>query len=67
MPAFRVPSDDLREEYTTQRAFEGAGNAESILLLCGSMHARELAKRFADAGNNVGVDFLHNYGWYSPL
>ncbi len=63
----RVPSDDIREDYMTQRALEGAGNAESVLLLCGSMHVGELRKRFVGAGHNVAVDFLHNYGWYSPV
>jgi hypothetical protein len=61
----RVPSDAVREEYMYERAIEGAGNANSILVICGHMHAPELEKRFKNAGHTVTIDMLHNYGWYS--
>jgi hypothetical protein len=61
----RVPSDAVREDYMVERAIEGAGNANSILVVCGHMHAPALAHRFTQAGHTATVDMLHNYGWYS--
>jgi hypothetical protein len=63
----RVPSDAVREQYMFERALEGAGNANSILVLCGHLHAPEVAKRFTQAGHAVTLDMLHNYDWYSPI
>jgi hypothetical protein len=63
----RVPSDAIREEYMVERAIAEAGDANSILVLCGHLHAPEVANRFAQAGHTVSLEMLHNYPWYSPI
>lgn len=42
----RLPSDTIREEYMFDRVLEEAGNAQSIIVICGILHSEELAKRF---------------------
>lgn len=60
----RVSSDPIREEYMVRTALEKAGNARSVLILCGRIHADALAERFREAGHDVDTDDLLNYGWY---
>src|SRR5258708_13498857 len=44
----RLKSDEVREEYMLQRTMDEAGDAESILVICGIVHSAELADRFPD-------------------
>jgi hypothetical protein len=64
--AARVPSDAVREDYMVKRAIEYAGEARSIMVLCGNFHVEELAKRFNARGNEVETDAVCNYDWYDP-
>lgn len=61
----RVPSDGIREEYMVWRTLRKAEEAQSILVLCGFLHADELCQRFEKQGCQVIVDSLCNYPWYS--
>lgn len=66
VPAYkerRLPSDAIREEYMVWRATAGARkvDAENILILCGSLHAEEMAKRFRRDGHQVETDYLCQY------
>jgi hypothetical protein len=60
----RVLSDHIREEYMVWRTLTTAETAESILVLCGFMHAAELGKLFERERCDVTVDTLCNYQWY---
>jgi hypothetical protein len=42
----RIPSDAIREDYMVRYAMTKAGEAKSILILCGFNHGRELRDRF---------------------
>jgi hypothetical protein len=59
----RLPSDAIREEYMVWRATTEAKkvNAANILILCGSIHAEEMAKRFLRDGHQVETDYLCQY------
>jgi hypothetical protein len=58
-----LPSDAIREEYMVWRATTEARevNAANILILCGSIHAEEMAKRFLRDGHQVETDYLCQY------
>ena len=58
-----LPSDAIREEYMVWRATTEARkvNAANILILCGSVHAEEMAKRFRRDGHQVETDYLCQY------
>src|SRR5260370_684114 len=58
----RAPSDAVREDYMFARALEAAGEATSILVLCGGLHIRALAERFRAHHDNVTTDAVYNYG-----
>jgi hypothetical protein len=62
----RIPSDAVRESYMSDRALEGAGDASSIMILCGNFHVQGLAEIFGIHGDNVTVDAVYNYAWYDP-
>jgi hypothetical protein len=62
----RVASDAVREAYMVERAVEYAGEAKSIMVLCGNFHVEELAKRFSARGNVVQKDAVYKYDWYDP-
>jgi hypothetical protein len=62
----RVASDAVRENYMFARALEGAGEASSIMILCGNFHVEELASRFRARQDNVTTDAVFNHGWYDP-
>jgi hypothetical protein len=59
-----LPSDAIREEYMVWRTTTEARkvNAANILILCGSIHAEEMAKRFLRDGHQVETDYLCQYG-----
>jgi len=52
----RIPEDDIREEFMVSRAIEYAGNAESVLILCGDMHTGALKKKFEHREHLVEAD-----------
>jgi hypothetical protein len=62
----RVPSDAVREAYMFNRALEGKGEANSIMVLCGNLHAEEVARRFRENQDHVTTDAVYNYDWYDP-
>jgi hypothetical protein len=61
----RVLSDYIREEYMLWRTLTNAGDAKSILVLCGFMHSESLGKLFEREGHQVTVDSLCKRAWYS--
>jgi len=66
VPAYkerRLPSDAVREEYMVWRATTEARkvDAENILILCGNLHAEEMAKRLRRDGHQVETDYLCQY------
>ena len=63
--ANRVLSDGIREEYMLWRTLTKAGNVESVLVLCGFSHAKELSHRFERHDCRVTLDSLCNRDWYS--
>jgi hypothetical protein len=62
----RVASDAVREDYMVERAVEYAGEARSLMVLCGNFHVEELARRFRAHCDNVTTDALYKYDWYDP-
>lgn len=60
----RVPSDAVRENYMCQRVIEGAGDANSVLVLCGNFHIQGLAARLGQLGNTVQTNAVYKYDWY---
>lgn len=64
----RVPSDSVKEDYFFQQAIRGAGDAQSVLLVCGNLHFEEMAKRFRAAKHTVTTDalFKPEHDWYLP-
>jgi hypothetical protein len=53
----RLPSDAVREDYMFERTTQESGGKDSIILICGVNHCRELAKRFRSKyGGHVEVE-----------
>jgi hypothetical protein len=48
----RLPSDAIREEYMFERVLNEAGDAQSVVVICGILHSHELAKRFRSSESN---------------
>ncbi len=46
------------------RVICGAGNAESVLVLCGYNHLIQLKEKFLEAGYDVDCDALYKYEWF---
>jgi hypothetical protein len=54
----RLPSDEIREQYMFDRVMQEVGDAESVLVVCGIAHSRQLAERFRhEAGNVVEIEY----------
>lgn len=53
-----------REDHMFERAFAEAGEAESVLILCGREHTEPLAERFRQAGHSVEQYDVNREGWY---
>jgi hypothetical protein len=49
----RVPSDEIREQYMFDKVMQEADGAESVLVICGISHSRQLAERFRQNASNV--------------
>jgi hypothetical protein len=52
----RIQEDDIREEFFVAKSLEGAGKSESIMILCGDMHARALKNKLAMLHHSVDID-----------
>lgn len=53
-----------REEYMFQKSIAEAGNAQSILVICGRNHTPVLARRFHEAGHQVDAADIQSESWY---
>lgn len=53
-----------REEYMLERILGKVGDAESILIICGSKHTGSLAERFRELGHSVETTDLQDENWY---
>jgi hypothetical protein len=52
----RIPEDDIREDFFAAASLRGAGQSESILILCGDMHVQALKKKLELLGHRVEKD-----------
>jgi hypothetical protein len=52
----RIPEDDTRENFFVAESLRGAGQSESILILCGDMHVRALKNKLELQGHRVDKD-----------
>jgi hypothetical protein len=66
VPARRVPSDSIREEYMVWRAVKKAeeASAENLLILCGFQHAERLQVIFQRGNHRVTMGSLCDHPWY---
>ncbi|MGD0569946.1 MAG: hypothetical protein ABSA78_16215 [Candidatus Sulfotelmatobacter sp.] len=54
----RLPSDEVREQYMFDRVMQEVGDADSVLVVCGISHSRQLAEKFRhEAGNVVEIEY----------
>lgn len=53
-----------REEYMSNETIRGAGRAESILVICGRLHAESIAGHLRKLGHAVEITDLLDQGWY---
>lgn len=52
----RVPEDDIREDFFIEQTLQGAGDAQSILMLLGDMHVDAVAEKLAKMGHRVSTN-----------
>jgi hypothetical protein len=52
----RIPEDDIREDFFVTETLQAAGNAESIIILCGDMHVHAVKKKLERYGHRVEKD-----------
>ncbi len=52
---YRIPEDDVREEFFKNEILKAAkeAGAKSVLVLCGDMHTEALKVKLEDAGHDV--------------
>lgn len=53
-----------REEYMGEKTIAEAGEAESVMLVCGWGHMQAFADRFENVGHTVEMTDLRNQPWY---
>ena len=53
-----------REEYMFERILAEAGDAESLLIICGRVHTAPLADRLREPGHSVDTTDLQEENWY---
>ncbi len=53
---YRIPQDDIREEFFVKKTLQGAGHCRSILFLCGDMHSQAIKRKFERCGHLVEID-----------
>jgi hypothetical protein len=54
----------IRESHMFDKTIKQAGSAESVLILCGRIHADALAQLFKEAGHTVETYDVNKEGWY---
>ena len=52
----RIPEDDIREDFFVAETLQGAGESESILILCGDMHVQALKEKLETYEHVVDTD-----------
>lgn len=57
----RLPSDVAREQSMFDKVQEHAGDADSILVICGIIHCEKLAERFRGIGAQVEVEIWPSF------
>lgn len=60
----RDPTDADRDAYMFERTLQQAGDAKSILVICGFNHLDQLAQKFKDHQDRVEKDALFHYPWF---
>ena len=63
-PEQKLEFHQQREEYMFQKTIEKAGEAKSLIVVCGRYHTPQLAKKFRDAGHTVEEGDILNEPWY---
>jgi hypothetical protein len=56
--------NELRENHMFREAMTKAGNADSIIIICGRNHSPTLADKFRAVNCNVEVSDIQNESWY---
>lgn len=51
----RIPEDEVRERFFVEKISREAGNAETILVVCGCGHAQPLKEKFQKLAEQVEV------------
>jgi hypothetical protein len=62
----RDDCDRIREDYMCTRILATRGSSDSILVICGYMHALELQEKFQKDQHSVGWDALYKHDWFGP-
>jgi hypothetical protein len=62
----RHPGDTTRDEFMFDRVMDVAGDAKSVMLLCGYNHVLQLERKLRQAGHEVVWDALFSYKWFGP-
>ena len=52
----RIPEDDIYEDFMVAETLQGAGEAESLMILCGDMHVQALKEKLKMHGHRVEKD-----------
>lgn len=52
----RIPEDDIREDFFIEQTLQGAGDAQSTLMLLGDMHVDAVAEKLAKMGHSVSTN-----------
>ena len=56
--------NEEREQYMVEHSFKNVGDAQNVLILCGSNHAENLSELFRQAGHEVETRYVRNESWY---
>jgi hypothetical protein len=52
----RIPEDEIREDFFIQQTLQGAGDAQSVLMLLGDMHVDAVGDKLAKMGHHVSTN-----------
>jgi hypothetical protein len=52
----RIPEDDIRKDFFVTETLKAAGNAKSIIILCGDMHVDAVKEKLERYGHRVEKD-----------
>jgi hypothetical protein len=53
---YRVPQDEIREDFFVERTLQEFGGAQSILMLLGDLHVDAVGEKLTELGHNVTVN-----------